>query len=105
MLRHLQPHVMTDISSHPEMFYKKVFLKVSQNSQEINCAKVSFSCNFNKNETLKMVVSYEFFGTALTSKYKRQMCANVSQEIVYMFLVHLNQNLFTRNTAAVLRCD
>ena len=52
-----------------------------------------------------MVVSYEFFGIALTSKYKRQTCANVSQEIVYMFLVHLNQNLFTRNTAAVLRCD
>ena len=32
-----------------------------------------------------MVVSYEFFGIALTSKYKRQMCANVSQEIVYVF--------------------
>ena len=32
-------------SSRPEMFCKKVFLKISQNSQEIICARVSF---FNK---------------------------------------------------------
>ena len=92
ILRHLiQPHVMTYINSHPEMFYKKVFLKVSQNSQESSCAEVSFSCNFNKNKALELVVSYEFCEIALTSKQKRQMCANVSQESVYIFWVYLNQ--------------
>ena len=64
---------MTYIGSHPEVFYEKVFLKVSQYSQE-----VSFSCNFNKNEVLAHVVSCEFCEIGLTSKYKRQMCANFS---------------------------
>ena len=73
MLRHLlQPHAMTYIS-HPEVFYKKVFLKISQNSQENRCAEVSFSCNFNKKEALAQVVFCEFCEIGLTSKYKRQM--------------------------------
>ena len=29
-------------SSRPEVLYKKVFLKISQNSQENTCAAVSF---------------------------------------------------------------
>ena len=79
MLRHLlQPDAMTYMSSHPEVFYKKVFLKASQNSQKNSCAEVSFSCNFNKNEALLHVVSCELCEICLTSKYKRQMCANVS---------------------------
>ena len=44
---------------------KKVFLEISQNSQENTCAKVSFlrpqGCNFFKKETLTQVFSYEFF--------------------------------------------
>ena len=47
---------------------KKFFLKISQNSQENNCAKVSFliklqaqSCNFIKKETLTQVFSCEFY--------------------------------------------
>ena len=44
-IRHLlQLYAMTYISSHPQVFHKKVFLKVSQNSQEISCTEVSFSC-------------------------------------------------------------
>ena len=61
------------VSSHPEMFYKKVFLKVLQNSQEKSCAEVSFSCNFKKNKALELVISYEFCEIALASKQKRQM--------------------------------
>ena len=34
---------------------KKVFLEVSQNSQENTCARVSFLCNFIKKETLAQV--------------------------------------------------
>ena len=52
----------------PEVFYiKKVFLKISQNSQENTCARVSFliklqasACNLIKKETLAQVFSCEF---------------------------------------------
>ena len=53
--------------SHPEVFYKKVFLEISQNSQENTCARVSFLkicrpevCNFIKNEALAQMFSCEF---------------------------------------------
>ena len=45
---------------------KKVFLEISQNSQEKTCARVSFliklqaACNFIKKETLAQVFSCEF---------------------------------------------
>ena len=46
---------------------KKVFLEISQNSQENTCARVSFliklqvsACNFIKKETLAQVFSCEF---------------------------------------------
>ena len=46
---------------------KKVFLEISQNSQENTCVRVSFLimlqasvCNFIKNETLVQVLSCEF---------------------------------------------
>ena len=60
MLRHLsQAHDTTCISCHPYVFYKKVFLNNSQNSQGNNCAGVSNSCNFNKKEALAQEVSCE----------------------------------------------
>ena len=31
-----------NIEKQPKMFYKKMFLKISQNLQENNCARVSF---------------------------------------------------------------
>ena len=40
---------------------KKVFLLISENSQENTCARVSFlSCNFIKKETLTQMFSCEF---------------------------------------------
>ena len=46
---------------------KKVFLGISQNSQENTCPRVSFlikfqtsTCNFTKKETLAQVLSCEF---------------------------------------------
>ena len=58
MLGHLsQAHDTTYISCHPYVFYKKMFLNNSQNSQENNCAGVSNSCNFNKKEALAQEVS------------------------------------------------
>ena len=39
----------------------KVFLKISQDSQEITCARVSFlACNFIKKESLAQVFSFRF---------------------------------------------
>ena len=55
-----QPHTMTYLSSHPQRFYKKVLLKIGQNSQENTCARISFSSNFNKKEALAQVVSCKF---------------------------------------------
>ena len=44
---------------------KKVFLEISQNSQENTCARVSFliklQANFIKKEALAKVFSYEFW--------------------------------------------
>ena len=42
-------------SSRPEVFYEKVFLKISQNLQENTCARI-----FINKETLAQVFSYEF---------------------------------------------
>ena len=48
-------------STRPEVFCKKVFLEISQNSQENNCAQVSFCrCNFIKKEALAQVFCCEF---------------------------------------------
>ena len=55
-------------SSHRQCSVKKVFLEISQNSQENTCARASFLiklqaevCNFTKKETLAQVFSCEFY--------------------------------------------
>ena len=105
MLRHLlQPHIMT----YPEVFYTKVFLKVLQNSQENNRAEVSFSCNFNKNEPLELVVSYEFLPNCFDVKMqKANVCTCFLSKCIYVLNIFKsnNNNLFTANAAVVLRCD
>ena len=61
MLRYLsQPHATTCISSYPEGRYKKLFFKISQNSQKNSCSVFYYSCNFNKKKTMVQVVSCEF---------------------------------------------
>ena len=54
-------------SSHERCSIKKLFLKISQSSQENTCARVSFlinlqaeACNFIKKEILAQVLSCEF---------------------------------------------
>ena len=58
----LPVHFPIQRSSRPELFCKKVFVEISQNSQENTSARVSFliklqawTCNFNKRETLAQV--------------------------------------------------
>ena len=52
---------------------EKVFLEISQNSQENTCARVSFlkACNFIKNETLAQVFSSEFCGISENTFFYR----------------------------------
>ena len=89
MLRHLlQLHNMTCINSYPEVFYKKAFLKVSQNSQKKSCAEVFFSRYANKNEDLAQVVSCEFCEIGLTSKYKKKKCVQMFPKKVYICFVY-----------------
>ena len=46
----------------PVVFYKKkLFLKISQNSQESTCARLSFLINFIEKATLAQVFSCEFY--------------------------------------------
>ena len=57
---------------------KKVILEISQNSQEHNCASVSFSiklqdCNFIKKETLAHVFSCEFYEISKNSFFTEHL--------------------------------
>ena len=68
-----QTHAMTYTSSHPEVFYKKVFLK---NSQENSCAGVSFFCKFHENEALVHVIFCELceiFKNTFFTEHLRQL--------------------------------
>ena len=70
-------------------FVKKVFLKISQNSQENTCARVSFliksqaeACNFIKKETMAQVFSYEFCEISKNTFSHRKLpddCFSISQ--------------------------
>ena len=59
----------------PEVFFKKVFLKISQNSQENTCTKVAEACNFIKKEALAQVLSCEFCETFKNIFFKEKKTA------------------------------
>ena len=67
-----------------EVFCKKVFVKVSQNSQENSCAEVSFACNFNKNGSLELVVSYYFCEIALLRQSAKGKCVQIFPRKVFI---------------------
>ena len=78
MLRHFsQPYAMTYISSHLEVFYIKVLLKVPLNSQENSCVGVSFLCNHNKKR-----LWHRWFPVNFTKMVRRQ---NTKGKFVEMF--------------------
>ena len=64
---------------------KKVFLEISQNSQENTCARVSFliklqaqACNFIKKETLAQVFSCEFCEVSKNTFFTEHVWATAS---------------------------
>ena len=93
MLRHLlQPHAMTYMGSHPEVFYKIVFSKVLQNSQENSCAEVSFLCSLNKNEGLELAVLLWILRNCFDVKIqKANVCKCCLRKCIY-FLCILKSN-------------
>ena len=70
-------------------FVKKVFLEISQNSQENTCVRVSFliklqteACNFIKKETLTQVISCKFWEISKNTFYRTPPVAAVSSRIL-----------------------
>ena len=55
-----------------------VFLKISRNSQENTCARVSF---FNKKETLAQMLSCEFYETFTNTYFIEHLWKTVSAKI------------------------
>ena len=61
-----------------EVFYKKkVFLKISQNSQENTCAR---ACNFLKKGILAEVFSCEFYEVLNNTYFKEHHCTTASEK-------------------------
>ena len=61
------------------LFLKKVFLEVSQNSQENTCAKDSFNArNFIKKESLAQVFSCEFCENSKNTFFIEQLATTAS---------------------------
>ena len=71
-------------SSHRRCSLKKVFLEISQNSQENTYARVSFlinlpyPCNFIKKGTLTQVFSCEFYEISKNSFFIEHLRMNAS---------------------------
>ena len=78
-----------NIEKQPKMFYKKMFLKISQNLQENNCARVSFLiklqtpkyCKFIKRETLAQRFSSKFCEIFKNTYFEEHLWAAASENI------------------------
>ena len=82
---------------------KKVFLNISQNSQENTCARVSFliklqarPCNFSKKETLAQVFSCEFCEISKNTFFYRTPLVAASGRSEDMKILSININYFHR---------
>ena len=69
-------------------FLKKMFLEISQNSQESTCARVSFliklqveACNLIKKETLAQVFSCEFWEISKNTFFHRTPLVAASKKV------------------------
>ena len=75
-------------SSHEKCSIKKVFLKISPNSQENTCARVSYliklqasTCNFIKNEIRAQVFSCEFFQIFKNTYFTEHLWTTASETL------------------------
>ena len=79
-------------SSRPEVFCKKVFLKISQNSQENTCTRVSFliklqapACSFIKKEALAQEFSCGFCEISKNTFFHRAHLVAASLFIIFIY--------------------
>ena len=79
---------------------KKVFLEISQNSQENTCARVSLLinlqaevCNFIKKDTLALVFSSEFCKISKNTLYYKTPLVAASVNI--LLVVYIDYSIFT----------
>ena len=72
---------------------KKLFLEISQNSQESTCARVPQACNFIKKETLAQLFSCEFAKFLrtpfLTEQFRWLLLQRTQQENVRINVFHV----------------
>ena len=112
--------VISEVVGH-RCSVKKVFLEISQNSQENTCARTSFlimlhasASNFIKKETLAQVFSWEFSEiskstfsyrtppvaasvTCITTAYTSFSVFTISKKLVYAFAKHRKKQLWNCN--------
>ena len=88
------------------MFYKKVFLNISQVSEENTCAKASFLiklpevCNFIKKETLAQVFFCQFYKTFKNTFFTEQLRVTAS-DIRMQLVVVYNYNQWLKSIFAI----
>ena len=85
----LQFKIIKSRSSRPEVFHKKIFLDILQNSQESTCVRDSFLINlqawaskFIKKESLAQVFSCEFCKTSKNTFSYRTPPAAASENVI-----------------------
>ena len=81
-------YVQHDSSSHQRCSMKKVFLGISQNSQENTCVRVC--CNFIKNGTLAQVPYYKFCEIS-KSTFRVRIIFNVKNVCTYSSNIKLKR--------------
>ena len=71
---------------------EKIFLKISQNSKENTCARISRpqACNFIKKETLAQVLSFEFCKISQNTFFYRTSLVATSDFPVFHMLCQTN---------------
>ena len=80
---------------------KKVFLKISQNSQENTCATV---CNFIKKETLAQVFFCEFYGSFKNIFFYETPLVAASTFSLFSFLKHISNDRIKNECNAGSKC-
>ena len=83
-------------SSHRMCSVKKDVRRISQNSQENTCDRVS--CKFIKKQTLAQVLSCEFCEISKNTFFTEHVwaTASISQNLLIMLFGFLEQNIHTR---------
>ena len=108
----INPFLVMSRSSHQRCSIKKLVLKISENSQENTCARVSFliklhACNFIKKETLTQFFSREFCEIAKNNFSTEHLRTTASARLVLFqsFPIFLSNSLRRNNRTNWIRIN